>query len=111
MNHVLWGTVFWAAFLSGAMAARAEILPHETAAYFDFQEGVVDRAPDGRALRLRGAKLSTERRLEFTGPLQWAEMVSRRPRLPARHPPGGCRMVPPLAGPYPHLPLVRETHS
>ena len=74
MNHVLWGTVFWAAFLSGAMAARAEILPHEAAAYFDFQEGVVDRAPDGRALRLRGAKLSTEGRLEFTGPLQWAEM-------------------------------------
>jgi len=112
MNHVLWGTVFWAAFLSGTMAARTEILPHEAAAYFDFQEGVVDRAPDGRALRLRGAKLSTERRLEFTGPLQWAErVVSRRPRLPARRPPGGCRVVPPLAGPYPHLPLVRETHS
>jgi hypothetical protein len=81
MNHALWGTVFWAAFLSGAMAARAEILPDEAAAYFDFHEGVVDRAPDGRALRLRGAKLTTEGRLEFTGPLQWAElvMVATRP--------------------------------
>lgn len=74
MNRALLISAWCAMFISGGTALWAEIRPGEAAAYFDFREGIVDRAAEGRELRFQGAKITSDHRLEFTGPLQWAEM-------------------------------------